>query len=105
MQFRVARREFLECYHARRLLICLRRTVLKNSSKRQRGCALRDTSNPAQSDRLRITKKNDLLLSYTLGTLDDGNGVGAVGKGITQAVSPRTLPITGIDDLLTGLLG
>ena len=27
-------------------------------------------------------QKNDVLLSYTLGTLDDGNGVGAVGKTI-----------------------
>jgi hypothetical protein len=27
-------------------------------------------------------QKNDLLLSYTVGTLDDGNGVGAVGKTI-----------------------
>lgn len=26
--------------------------------------------------------KNDVLLSYTLGTLDEGNGVGAVGKKI-----------------------
>jgi hypothetical protein len=27
-------------------------------------------------------QKNDILLSYTLGTLDDGNGVGEVGKTI-----------------------
>jgi hypothetical protein len=55
---------------------------MEESFKKASGLCFKGYVDSGAEWQIKTHLKNDILISYTLGTLDDGNGVGAVGKTI-----------------------
>ncbi len=58
------------------------RNSIEERVKKMKGLCLVAYVNSGPEWQAQSHQKNDMLLSYTVGTLDDSNGVGAVGKTI-----------------------